>query len=139
MKCLVKGRHDPSRKERCDLWRQALFTIRDNSPSRQPIIPYPAGRASGWHIPGIPCLDFGELSRVATIIWSLRDKSQTGPSVIRQQGAAGIAFWWTKKGLLHRSKPRRRFRPKPLALLASRLLQKALAGWNRENQGRVVA
>jgi len=32
MKCLVKGRRDPSRRERCDLWRQALSTNRDHSP-----------------------------------------------------------------------------------------------------------
>jgi len=31
MKCLVKGRHDPSRRARCDLWRHALSTIRNDS------------------------------------------------------------------------------------------------------------
>jgi hypothetical protein len=36
------------------------------APARQPIIPYPSGRASAWHIPGI--------SYLATIIWSRRDK-----------------------------------------------------------------
>jgi hypothetical protein len=67
------------------VWRQALSSIRNPSPSRRPIMPYPSSVAilpradkTGWacrsHIPGIPCLDFGELSRVATIIWSLRDK-----------------------------------------------------------------
>ena len=54
------------------------------TPYGQPIVPDASsvailamadktGPASGWHFPGIPCLDFGELSRVATIIWSLRD------------------------------------------------------------------
>jgi len=33
MKCLVKARHDPSRRERCDLRRRGLPTIPDNSPS----------------------------------------------------------------------------------------------------------
>jgi hypothetical protein len=32
MKCLVKGRHGPSRSERCDVWRHGLSTIRDDSP-----------------------------------------------------------------------------------------------------------
>jgi hypothetical protein len=66
MKCLVRGKRNPSRMERCDSVAPRFATIRDNAPSRQPIIPYPPGRASGWHIPGIACL--------TTIIWSLRDK-----------------------------------------------------------------
>ena len=67
MKCLVETRHDPSRRERYDLWPHALFTVRDNNPSHQSIIPYRTGRYSGLHIPGISCL--------ATLIWSLRDNS----------------------------------------------------------------
>jgi hypothetical protein len=31
MQCLVMGRHDPSRRERCDLRRHAWSTIGDNS------------------------------------------------------------------------------------------------------------
>jgi hypothetical protein len=37
------------------------------------IAPFPTGRIMVAGFPGIPCLDFGELSRVATIISSLRD------------------------------------------------------------------
>ena len=32
MKCLEKAIHDPSRRERCDLWRHAWTAIGDNSP-----------------------------------------------------------------------------------------------------------
>ena len=61
MKCLVKGRHDPSRRKRCDLRRHSLSTMPDNSPSYQPIIPYPTGRGfwmshSRHSMPGYPHL-----------------------------------------------------------------------------------
>jgi hypothetical protein len=46
MKCLVKGRQDPSRREeRCELWHHALSTIRDNnllSPTNR-TVPYGDG------------------------------------------------------------------------------------------------
>jgi hypothetical protein len=46
MKCLVKARHDPSRRERCDLWCHALSLCETITPypNPQPIIPFPTGR-----------------------------------------------------------------------------------------------
>src|SRR5258707_5964741 len=57
MKCLVMGRHDPSRRERCDLWGHAWSTICDNSPlsPTDHTVPYGTGfwRARSMHsMPG---------------------------------------------------------------------------------------
>jgi hypothetical protein len=57
MKCLVMGRHDPSRRERCDLWGHAWSTICDNSPlsPTDHTVPYGTGfwRARSRHsMPG---------------------------------------------------------------------------------------
>jgi hypothetical protein len=45
MKCLVKGRYDPSRRERFDLRSQALSNLRDDSPSSETnhTVPYGTG------------------------------------------------------------------------------------------------
>ena len=44
MKCLVKGRHDPSRRERYDPWRHALFTSATIAPlATDHTVPYGTG------------------------------------------------------------------------------------------------
>jgi hypothetical protein len=101
MKCLGMGGHDPSRLvchwQDGDGGRVGYDRLAVGGPLSRAVEghrsdPPRRRRASGSQNPGIPCQDFGELSRVASVIWSLRDKPTCVPRLTHVRGWLALAF-----------------------------------------------
>jgi hypothetical protein len=60
-------------------WREGAIVADGRQTVAPHITLFPTGRTMSVPLPGISCLDPGELSRVATLVSSLRDKSNTYP------------------------------------------------------------
>jgi hypothetical protein len=58
-------------------WPGCLIVSEGEQSPAPRITPFPTGRIMTARFPGISCLDFDELSRVATFISSLRDKGKS--------------------------------------------------------------